>query len=155
MGATHVAEPASSARTGVWIAIATISMSFAAYTSALLVRQGTAPDWAQFRLPPILYLNTLVLLASSATIAVGRRRMTAGAAGAARSFAALGGGWLALTLGSACSSSPGSSSPGGSSPPRGSTSRRTPAVPSSMSSPGSTPSTSSVASPRWGTSSGG
>jgi cytochrome c oxidase subunit 3 len=100
MGTAHATVPASPARTGVWIAIATISMSFAAYTSALLVRQGTTPDWVGFRLPPILYLNTLVLLASSATIAVGRRRVAARpGAGAERSFAALGGGWLVLTLG--------------------------------------------------------
>jgi cytochrome c oxidase subunit III len=98
--ATDAAAPLTPARTGVWIAIATISMSFAAYTSALLVRQGTASDWAQFRLPPILYLNSLVLLASSATIARARRRMAAGpVAGAARSFGSLGGRWLALTLG--------------------------------------------------------
>ncbi len=56
------------ARTGVWIGIATISMSFAAYTSALIVRQGANPDWVHFRLPPILYFNTLVVLASSVTL---------------------------------------------------------------------------------------
>ena len=75
-------------------------MSFAAYTSALLVRQGTTSDWAPVRLPPILYVNTLVLLASSATIATAQRRMAAGSdAGTPRSMASRGGGWLALTLG--------------------------------------------------------
>lgn len=100
MATARAAVPASPARTGVWIAIATISMSFAAYTSALLVRQGTTPDWQQFRLPPVLYLNTLVLLASSATFVLGRRRMGSGqAGGGAGAFSALGGGWLVLTLG--------------------------------------------------------
>jgi cytochrome c oxidase subunit 3 len=56
------------ARTGVWIGIATVSMSFAAYTSALIVRQGANPDWVHFKLPPILFFNTLVVLASSATL---------------------------------------------------------------------------------------
>jgi len=67
--------PAALPRTGVWIGIATITMSFAAYTSALVMRQGAAPDWQHFRLPPILYLNTLVLLASSGTLELGGRRI--------------------------------------------------------------------------------
>ena len=33
------------AETGVWIAIGTISMSFAALTSALVVRQSSGLDW--------------------------------------------------------------------------------------------------------------
>jgi cytochrome c oxidase subunit 3 len=62
------------AETGVWIAIATISMSFAALTSALVVRQSSAPDWQHFQLPPLLYVNTLVLLVSSVTLESSRRR---------------------------------------------------------------------------------
>jgi cytochrome c oxidase subunit 3 len=62
------------AQTGVWIAIATISMSFAALTSALVVRQSSAPDWQHFQLPPLLYVNTLVLLVSSVTLESSRRR---------------------------------------------------------------------------------
>ena len=34
-------------------------MSFAAYTSAMVVRQGSMPEWQHFKLPPILYWNTL------------------------------------------------------------------------------------------------
>jgi cytochrome c oxidase subunit 3 len=68
-------RPRSSvAQTGVWIAIATISMSFAALTSALVVRQSSAPDWQHFQLPALLYWNTVVLLASSVTLEVSRRR---------------------------------------------------------------------------------
>jgi cytochrome c oxidase subunit 3 len=63
-------------------------MSFAAYTSALIVRQGASPDWQHFRLPPILYLNTLLLLASSGTLERGRRTATA----------PQGPAWLLLTL---------------------------------------------------------
>lgn len=91
--------PGSRARTGVWVAIATISMSFAAYTSALMVRQDTLGDWAHFSLPPILFVNTLLLLASSVTIALGLGRMKAGAAEGSASFATRGGRWLAVTLG--------------------------------------------------------
>jgi cytochrome c oxidase subunit 3 len=68
-----LAQPPSTAQTGVWIGIAAVAMSFAAYTSALIVRQGGATDWQHFRLPPILYPNTLVLLASSGTLEYGRR----------------------------------------------------------------------------------
>ena len=64
----------SVAQTGVWIGIATISMSFAALTSALVVRQSSAPDWQHFPLPPLLYLNTVVLLVSSVTLEQSRRR---------------------------------------------------------------------------------
>ena len=31
------------ASTGIWVVLAAITMSFAAFTSALIVRQGTAP----------------------------------------------------------------------------------------------------------------
>jgi cytochrome c oxidase subunit 3 len=65
------------AETGVWIAIAAISMTFAALTSAMVVRGSAAPDWRHFRLPPILYFNTAVLLASSAVLEAGRRRIAA------------------------------------------------------------------------------
>ena len=74
--ATGGPEP-KPAETGVWVAIATISMSFAALTSAMVVRGSAAADWRHFRLPPILYLNTAVLLASSAVLEAGRRRVAA------------------------------------------------------------------------------
>ena len=49
-------------------------MSFAALTSALIVRQGAAQDWRHFALPRILYLNTLVLLISSISMEAARRQ---------------------------------------------------------------------------------
>ncbi|MGA8230369.1 MAG: cytochrome c oxidase subunit 3 [Candidatus Acidiferrales bacterium] len=61
--------------TGVWIGIAAISMSFAAFTSAMIVRQGASPDWRHFQLPRILYLNTQILLASSVTLRMARARL--------------------------------------------------------------------------------
>lgn len=64
------------AQTGVWIGIGAISMSFAALTSALVVRAGGAPDWHHLQLPAVLYLNTLVLLTSSATLEHARRQRT-------------------------------------------------------------------------------
>jgi cytochrome c oxidase subunit 3 len=90
------------AETGVWVAIATISMSFAALTSAMVVRQSAAPDWRHFQLPPILYFNTLILLISSLTLESSRRRIATAAAAEAL-LAPLGrplaGLYLTLTLG--------------------------------------------------------
>jgi cytochrome c oxidase subunit III len=63
--------------TGIWVALAAITMTFAAFTSALIVRQGSASDWRHFTLPPVLYLNTLVILASSITVEIARRRIAA------------------------------------------------------------------------------
>jgi cytochrome c oxidase subunit 3 len=64
-------EPAS---TGIWVGLAAIAMSFAAFSSALIVRQGGSADWRHFILPRVLYLNTLVLLVSSMTLEIARRR---------------------------------------------------------------------------------
>lgn len=50
-------------------------MSFAGLTSAMIVRQSAASDWQHFRLPMILYFNTLLLLMSSATLESSRRRI--------------------------------------------------------------------------------
>ena len=61
--------------TGIWVVLASITMTFAAFTSALIVRQGSATDWRHLTLPGILYLNTLVLFASSIALEVARRRV--------------------------------------------------------------------------------
>jgi len=82
------------ARTGVWVGIAAISMSFAAFTSALVVRRA-ASDWEYFRLPPILFLNTVILLASSVTLERARTRVARSQGEEARSWVV---GTLALGL---------------------------------------------------------
>ena len=61
--------------TGITIGMGAILMFFMALVSALIVRKGVGNDWRAFDLPKILWLNTLVLLASSATIARARRRL--------------------------------------------------------------------------------
>jgi cytochrome c oxidase subunit 3 len=64
-------------RTGIWVAMAAIAMMFAALTSALYVREGAATDWHHIVLPPILWFNTLALIASSIALEVARRRVAA------------------------------------------------------------------------------
>jgi cytochrome c oxidase subunit III len=66
-GAARSAADAAS-RSGVWVAIFAITMSFAAFTSALFVREGASVDWTHLVLPPILYANTVVLLLGSVTL---------------------------------------------------------------------------------------
>ncbi len=61
------------AKTGVWVGLAAITMSFAAFTSALVVRESTGNDWHHYNLPSILYFNTLILFLSSATFELSRR----------------------------------------------------------------------------------
>ena len=65
------------ASTGIWVGLAAITMTFAAFTSALVVRQGSATDWQHITLPPILYFNTVVIIASSVVLEIARRRIAA------------------------------------------------------------------------------
>jgi cytochrome c oxidase subunit III len=85
------------AKTGIWVALAAITMSFAALTSALVVRQGSGMDWQPITLPAILFPNTLVLLASSVTLEIARRRLAGHARGLESQTAALMR-WLLITL---------------------------------------------------------
>jgi len=62
-------------KAGIWVILAAITMSFAAFTSALVVRQGGSSDWHHLTLPSVLYWNTLVLLASSVSLELSRRRV--------------------------------------------------------------------------------
>ncbi len=63
--------------TGIWVGLSAITMTFAAFTSAMVVRQGSANDWRHFAFPIILYFNTAALMASSVTLQIGRRRFAA------------------------------------------------------------------------------
>src|SRR5258706_4855455 len=86
------------ASTGIWVGLAAITMSFAAFTSALIVRQGTAP-LQHIHLPAVLYLNTLLIIASSITLELARRRI-AGFMGGLKSkdHSAPPAQWLYITL---------------------------------------------------------
>src|SRR6185437_5281534 len=64
--------------TGMMIALGAIFMFFVALASASIVRKGLgSADWQPFQLPRILWLNTLLLVASSLTLANSRRRFLA------------------------------------------------------------------------------
>lgn len=70
-------------RIGMFFALAAVVMLFVSFTSAYIVRQGMGTwsdasaryvtDWKPITLPPVLWVNTLILLASSFTLAMARR----------------------------------------------------------------------------------
>jgi len=75
-------KPGSSGRaspnryyTGIAVAIVSILMFFMALVSAYVVRRGSSVDWIPFHFPPIVWANTAILLASSITLEVARRRL--------------------------------------------------------------------------------
>jgi len=73
--------PSRAYRTGLWMGLAAIVMLFAAFTSALVVRKGMSTDWVSTTLPPVIYLNTLILLSSSLTLECSRRSLRVGLKG--------------------------------------------------------------------------
>ncbi|MGH9533206.1 MAG: cytochrome c oxidase subunit 3, partial [Terriglobales bacterium] len=62
-------------RIGLVVGLVPIIMLFVAFTSAYIVRQGLGGDWRSTSLPPMLWINTLILLTSSVTAEFARRRL--------------------------------------------------------------------------------
>jgi len=66
------AFPISKGRLGMWLLLTGITMLFAGLGSAYIITSGT-PWWEGVSLPRLLWANTFILLASSATIERTRR----------------------------------------------------------------------------------
>src|ERR1700743_2340949 len=64
-------------QTAILLGMVSICMFFMALAAAFLVRK-TGKDWIKFKLPPNICVNTLVLLTSSLTIDLARRRLALG-----------------------------------------------------------------------------
>jgi cytochrome c oxidase subunit 3 len=62
------------ARLGLLLFLGTVSMLFIGFTSAYILRRASA-DWRPLAAPGLLWLNTLALGASSATLEAARRRL--------------------------------------------------------------------------------
>jgi cytochrome c oxidase subunit 3 len=77
--------------TGVALGIVSILMFFMALASAFLVRRG-GTDWIPVHIPTLMWVNTAVLLASSATLELARHRLAQGKLSAYRNL------WLITTL---------------------------------------------------------
>jgi cytochrome c oxidase subunit 3 len=84
-------------RLGLWMFLATVTMLFAAFTSAYIVRRGGG-DWQRIALPPALWLSTLILVLSSAAVEGARwwgvRRQWTRSSAAMGAATALGAGFL-------------------------------------------------------------
>jgi len=70
----------------MFFALAAVVMLFVSFTSAYIVRQGVGTwsdasaryvtDWQPISLPPLLWVNTIILLASSFTLAMAHRALS-------------------------------------------------------------------------------
>ena len=60
--------------TGIAFGIVSVLMFFMALASAYLVRRGS-PDWVPVRVPMLMWFNTAVLLVSSGTLEMARKRL--------------------------------------------------------------------------------
>ena len=86
MGAPNAIAPTLSAAppqrtyvTGMTVALGGMLMFFMALVSAYIVRKGFPnSDWRSLNVPNILWLNTIILLASSVTLEFSRRRRARG-----------------------------------------------------------------------------
>ena len=58
-------------RLGLWMFLGTVTMLFAAFTSAYVVRRSGS-DWRPATLPPLLWINTALLAASSLVLEFAR-----------------------------------------------------------------------------------
>jgi len=73
-------------RIGMFFALTAVVMLFVSFTSAYIVRQGVGTwsdasaryvtDWQPISLPPILWINTVILLLSSFTLAMAQRTLS-------------------------------------------------------------------------------
>jgi cytochrome c oxidase subunit 3 len=77
--------------TGIAIGIVSVLMFFMALASAFLVRKG-GPDWIPVHIPWLLWVNTIVLLASSGTLELARKKLVQSDALGFRRF------WMVTTI---------------------------------------------------------
>ncbi len=79
-------------RTGMIIAIVAILMFFMALAAAFLVLKFGHRNWTPVHIPPLLWFNTVVLLTSSATLEMARKRLSASQEAQFRNW------WLVTTV---------------------------------------------------------
>jgi len=64
-------------RIGMWVALASVTMMFTSLSSAYIVRANTANDWVSLPMPRVLIVSTILILASSVTLELARRKLKA------------------------------------------------------------------------------
>jgi len=80
--------------TALQLGLAAIIMFFMSLASSYIVRKGLGTDWQRTRLPRVLWFNTVILLASSITIVIARRKLERGLLASFRNWW-----WLTTGLG--------------------------------------------------------
>src|ERR1044072_5028001 len=78
-------------RIGMWVGLASVAMMFTSLSSAYIVRSASSNDWTPLPMPRVLLLSTALILASSFTLEVARRKVRAG-------LSALYKRWLLVTV---------------------------------------------------------
>lgn len=73
-GATSAKAAARASQSGIWVGMFAITMFFAAFTSALYIRQAST-DWTHIATPRILFLNTFFLILSGPLLEMSRRTL--------------------------------------------------------------------------------
>jgi cytochrome c oxidase subunit 3 len=72
--------------TALQLGLAAIVMFFMAMASSYIVRKGLGTDWQTTPLPRVLWFNTAILLTSSVTMVVARKKLASGEQGAFQSW---------------------------------------------------------------------
>jgi cytochrome c oxidase subunit 3 len=78
-------------RIGMWVGLASVAMMFTSLSSAYIVRSASSNDWTPLPMPRVLLLSTALILGSSVTLEVARRKLKAG-------LSALYKQWLLITV---------------------------------------------------------
>ena len=90
----HFRDPESQGnryRIGMWVGLASVAMMFTSLSSAYIVRSASSNDWTPLPMPRVLLVSTALILASSITLEVARRKLKAG-------LSALYKRWLLVTV---------------------------------------------------------
>jgi cytochrome c oxidase subunit 3 len=64
-------------RIGMWVGLASVTMMFTSLSSAYIVRASSANDWIALPMPKVLIVSTILILASSVTLELARRKLKA------------------------------------------------------------------------------
>ena len=78
-------------RIGMWVGLASVGMMFTSLSSAYIVRSASANDWIALPMPRVLLASTALLVGSSVSLEIARRKLKAALA---RPYA----NWLSLTV---------------------------------------------------------
>src|SRR5512132_348041 len=62
-------------RIGMWVGLASIAMMFTSLSSAYIVRYASANDWLPLAVPRAMFASTALIVISSVTIELARRKL--------------------------------------------------------------------------------